>query len=457
MTTPARMRRDDVLAVLWRRKWTAIAVFLALTVTAAVVSKSLPKVYSTSSTLIVAQPEGVQDFSGVQAAQAAGRSYAELLKSENFSDRVAAQLGSGDFETSVEPVSETQLIAITAEADSPGRAKEVADEYAETFVAESGDLVETTLASVSVADSAPLPSQPARPKPTLYTLTAALLGLALGVGLALLRERLDTTLHSFEDVEEAFDFPVLARVPPRGRTTQSLEAFTEAFRVLRTNLQFASHERRVQTVAITSWSDGEGKTTTCAQLSMVTASTGTGVMAVDADLRRPSLQPMLVPGENAPLEPGLSNLIVGEASINDVVHSNDIPALELVPSGPPLPTLESLLDSERGAAALRELSHTAEFVILDTPPLAVGADAAALAARVDGVVLVVELERATEAGIREALRRLESVRARVLGLVLNRDGSLEQMSSYYYSYKERQKEHASAEPAAPSAPDTTPA
>ena len=453
--TSARMRRDDVLAVLWRRKWTAIAVFLALTVTAAVVSKSLPKVYSTSSTLIVAQPEGVQDFSGVQAAQAAGRSYAELLKSQNFSDRVAAQLGSDDFEVSIEPVSETQLIEITAEADSPDGAKGVADEYAETFVAESGDLVETTLAGVSVAERAPRPDAPARPKPTLYTLTAALLGLGLGVGLALLRERLDTRLHSFEDVEEAFDFPVLARVPPQGRTTQSREAFTEAFRVLRTNLQFASHERRVQTVAITSWSEGEGKTTTCAQLSMVTASTRTGVLAVDADLRRPSLQPMLFPGEDEPLEPGLSNLIVGDASIEDVVHSTDIPALEFVPSGPPLPSLESLLDSERGAAALRDLSSDADFVVVDTPPLAVGADAAALAARVDGVVLVVELERATETGIREALRRLESVRARVLGLVLNRDGSLEQMTSYYYSYKERQKERESAEEAAPSAPDTT--
>jgi polysaccharide biosynthesis transport protein len=453
------MRRDDVLAVLWRRKWTVVAVFLALTVTTAVVSKSLPEVYSTSSILIVAQPEGVQDFSGVQAAQAAGRSYAEILKSENFSDRVAARLGggttSGDLDVSIEPISETQLISITAEADSPSRAKEVADTYAQTFVAEADDLVQTTQAGISVAELAPLPEAPARPKPTLYTLAAALFGLGLGVGLALLRERLDTRLRSFEDVEEAFDVPVLARVPPQGRTAQSLEAFTEAFRVLRTNLQFASHERRVHTIAITSWSDGEGKTTTCGQLSMVTASTGTRVLAVDADLRRPSLQPMLVPGEDEPLEPGLSNLIVDEASINDVIYPTHIPALEMVPSGPPLPSLESLLDSERGAAALRDLSRRADFVILDTPPLAVGADAAALAARVDGVVLVVELERATETGIREALRRLESVRARVLGLVLNRDRSLEQMSSYYYSYKERQKERPSPEPAAPPASDTT--
>ena len=437
-------RREEALTVLWRRKWTAVAVFLALTITTAIVSKSLPKVYSTSSTLIVAQPEGVQDFSGVQAAQTAGRSYAEILRSSNFADRVAARLGGGtdgdDLDVTIEPVTETLLINVTADAENPRRAKQVADAYAQTFVAQSGSLVSISKSRVSVADLAPFNDSPSRPKPTLYTLIAGLLGLGLGIGLAFLQQRLDTRLRTLEDIEEAFDLPILSRVPPQGRSARSMEAFTEAFRVLRTNLQFAAHERQVRTVAVTSWSQGEGKTTTAAQLALVTGVTGTAALAVDADLRRPSLQGVLLPNENEMLEPGLSNLIVGGATIDDVIHSTHIPTLELAPSGPPVPSLSSLLDSQRGAAALNALSESAEFVIFDTPPLAVGADAATLASRVDGVVLVVDLDKATETGVREALRRLESVRARVLGFVLNRDSTLEQMSSYYYAYGERQKD-----------------
>lgn len=435
----ALVRDDSPLAVLWRRKILIGATFLVFVVTAAIVSKSLEKVYSTHSTLLVALEADEQTFDSVQASQAFARSFADIIDSPNIAARVATQLGDGTPPrslldvTSFEAVSETQLLEIHAEDPDPRRAELIADTYADVFIAYAGqNLAQPTKASVSLADSAPLPRSPARPKPTLYTLLAAFLGLGLGIALAFLRDRLDQRLRTSEDVESRFEAPVLARVPRRRRSDTSASAFNEAYRLLRANLQFATAGNPARSIAVTSGEAEEGKTTTVMQLAIANAEMGLEVIVVEGDFRRPALQHALLPDREDPLRPGFSNYLAGAAKVEDVIHPSGLPNISIVPSGPLPPTPSALLE-RFGARAAAEFLSRSDLLIIDCPPLRIGADASLIASWVDGLLVVVDLASSNDTPVREALRQLDAVHARVLGLVLNRDPTVDTSSYGYYT------------------------
>jgi polysaccharide biosynthesis transport protein len=429
------VKEQSVLGVFLRRKWIIVATVVIFAVVTGLVSRSLPKVYSASSTLLVVQAKNQQTFDAVQAAQVVARTYGNLLTSDNLAAAVSQHIYGTTAKkslihssVSISPVSETQLITITAESDQASRAQAIANTYATQFIGYSATaLQQYTQATVSLADPASRPSAPVRPKPTLYVLIACLLGLAAGVGLAFLREQLDSRLRTVEEIEESFQLPVLARVPRRGRSQASVDSFVEAYRVLRTNLQFATPDGPPRTIVVTSGNEGEGKTTTVSQLSNITAATGSNVLAVEADLRRPGLQKILIPEAGEALRPGLSNYFLGSADLDEVIHHTPT-TIDLIPSGPTLPSLSGALESSRGRTIVSDLAGKADMVIFDTPPLALGADAAMLSSRVDGVVLVINMESATAQSVRNSLRKLEGVRANVLGFVLNRDGEVESMT-----------------------------
>src|SRR5207248_2153800 len=204
-----------------------------------------------------------------------------------------------------------------------------------------------TEARISVADLAPFPTEAARPKPTLYTLVAGLIGLAIGVALAFLRDRLDRRRRTPGDVEARFEIPVLARVPRRGRSDVSISAFNEAYRILRTSLQFAKGRGRLNSVVITSGAVGEGKTTAVVQLAVASAEVGLRAAILEADLRRPALQERLLPDLTQPLRPGFSNYLVEETPLQQVIHSTGMPGVSLIPAGPIPPNPAGLLETQR--------------------------------------------------------------------------------------------------------------
>ena len=434
------MNSDSPLTVMWRRKAVILAVFLACSVTTAIVSKTLTKVYSTHSTLLISLPTGQSTpFDSVQASQALARSYADIIGSPNVARLVADRIGAGvtrhDVEqaASFEPISETQLLRVNAEDSDPAKAQLIADTYANVFIGYAHQHLErSTRATISLADGAPLPTTAARPKPTLYTLLAAIIGLAGGVGLAFLRERLDTRLRTSEDVETQFDTPLLARVPRRGRSDASISAFREAHRILRTNLQFASHGGELRSIAVTSGREGEGKTTTAAQLALVSAEVGLKVIALEADFRRPALQTALLREQREPLRPGFSNYLVEAATLDEVVFPTGLPNIDIVPAGPLPPSPSALLESRRGKSAVEQLLVDYDVVVVDSPPLGIGADASVIAGWVDGVIVVVDLSTSTDQTVRNALRLLEAVHAPVVGLVVNRDRGAQPSSYDYY-------------------------
>lgn len=435
-----RLNEGHWVAVLWRRRWIVALTAILFVISTEVATATLTRIYSTGATLIIAQPGRVQSFDTTQADEEAARSYAAILASQNFADRVASALGGGSSgaavasEVTIQPAAQTQLLTITAQDPSPTRAKRIADTYASIFVRYAPALESQTKASATLADPAPLPTSPVRPKPLLYGLVAVLLGLAGGVALAFLRERFDVRIRTLDELGAHLELPIFAAIPTRTGDSQTVRGFAEAFRLLRTNLQVLDVRGPVRTIAVTSWAPGEGKTTVASQLALRLAATGTSTLIIDGDAQRPALGDLLGPRDAELLEPGLSDYILGSSSAEDAIHETRVAMLSLMPPGTQVPNLSSLLDTPRGREAFAALRDTREVVLIDCAPLAVGADASTIGARVDGVILVVDLSHATTTALRKALRRVEAANGAIIGVVANRDSASGSVA--YYGYGE---------------------
>lgn len=432
------MTDPTLLGTIWRRRWLVAATVLAAAVVAGLVSLALPKVYETSSKLLITQGSQSTPFDSIQAAQVTARTYSDVLSSPNVAELVAQKLRNGvtraqvEADVSVSPVAETQLLEIRAQADTRPEAKELADTYAEVFIDYARTaLGPTTDARLALADPAPLPTNPARPRPLLYILLASLLATPLGVALALLRERLDSRVRSADELEQRYPLPVLARVPPRTGEIAADVVFAESFRLLRTGMRLSAPGKQLRTLVVTSAVEGEGKTTISEGVARAAIDAGQRVLLVEADVYRPRLLELLGLA-SARSTRGLSSYLAGTCALEDAIAAVEA-GLEVLPAGPAPPSLSGQLESERGLGLMAALAQRADLVVIDCSPLLARADAALFAARADGVVLVVDIAQATHQRIGDAVRRLQGVGARILGSVVNRDAGMHAAEYGYYA------------------------
>jgi polysaccharide biosynthesis transport protein len=270
-----------------------------------------------------------------------------------------------------------------------------------------------------------------------------LIGLGLGLGLTLLFEHLDNTLRTPEDVKQHLGLPFLGVVPDVGArgTDKNVpkpsplilrnpkSAVAEAYRVLRTNLVFSSAESTGRVMVVTSANPGEGKTTTTVNLAASLAQTGARVLAVEADLRRPSMSQHF--GANK--APGLTDLIVGKSEATEAIHTTRYKGLMVLPCGYVPPNPAELLGSARMKDILRALRSHYDWVIIDTPPVLAMADTPVLCPVVDGVVLVVAAESSGRQAVLRAIDQITSVGGKLVGVVLNKV-DLERNAYYYGQY-----------------------
>lgn len=277
------------------------------------------------------------------------------------------------------------------------------------------------------------------------TLLGAVVGFLFAAGIAFVIEYLDDTLKSPEDVSRILNAPVIGYVSDTAEVSeggagnfiaaQPRSPVAEAFRGLRTNLEYAQVDKPLRTLLITSPSPAEGKTTIASGLATTVAQSGRRVLVLDADMRRPRIHKEF--GVSNAM--GLSDLFRGNGTLDEVVQSGSIPNLEIVTSGnlPPNPT--ELLASGRMAEILTECLQRADLVILDSPPFVV-TDPFVLGSRVDGVLLAVRPGKTQAANARAAMEQLKRANAHVLGVVINRIpkpgvgyySGYRYYSSYYY-------------------------
>ena len=203
----------------------------------------------------------------------------------------------------------------------------------------------------------------------------------------------------------------------------------EAYRVLRTNLHYANPDAPIRRLLVTSAGEGEGKSTTIANLAVCFAQADRAVLLVDTDLRRPVINTLF----KLPASPGLSSCLAGDSLLDAVIQKTAVPNLSIIASGPTPPNPAELVGSRRMRELLDAVGERFDMVLLDTPPVLAVSDAGALAPMADGVLLVVGSGLAARMALRRAKEAIQAVQGRIVGAVLNRfNASAEGYSRRYY-------------------------
>lgn len=217
--------------------------------------------------------------------------------------------------------------------------------------------------------------------------------------------------------------------------TNPKSPISEAYRTLRTNIQFSAIDEDLKVIMVTSAGPGEGKSTTAANLAVAYAQAEKKVLLVDADLRKPTLHHTFYISNRR----GLTNMLTGQASPDQVIVASDIEHLDLLPSGPIPPNPSEILASKRMKAKLDELAAIYDVVIIDTPPALAVTDAQIVATRCDGVVLVIDQGKVKREIAMKAKANLDHVKARILGVVLNNVNPKNGETYYYYYYGRKEE------------------
>ena len=312
--------------------------------------------------------------------------------------------------------------------------------------------------NIRVVDYAMEPAAPIRPRLGLNTAIGLLLGLAVGIVFAWLREQLDSSLKTPSDVEQELGVAFLGLLPkisgeqPRGKSgrrrrkgelptpsnspielivhDQPLSGIAEAARTIRTNVMFMNPDRPYRTLLVTSSAPSEGKTTVACSIAIALAQSGQRVCIVDCDLRRPRIHRVFGRAGDS----GVTNILVGDATLDEVAKPTDVENLWSIPAGPTPPNPADMLQSERFRQFVAALKERFDRIVIDSPPLVAVTDSAIISRVVDGTVFVVRAFKTSKHLSAQGLRALRDVDAPVVGAVLNSVDLNHQEYSYYYHY-----------------------
>jgi len=396
----------------------------------------------------------VQDGDPVRAASLANALAAQLIaasdsvygKNSQVQDFVTGQISAAQVQITQTQAEIDALVALPTRTSAEDQQLQVLrDRIASlraSFAAFLG-LSGSSANAVTIVDPATPPLQPSSPRVLLNTLLAALVGLLLALGIAFTMEYLDDTVKSPEDVESATGLATLGTVlkmkGEKGRSEIYRLATllyprgpaAEAYRTLRTNLEFASVDEPVKTLLVTSSIPSEGKTTTSGNLAVAFAQAGRNVILLDADLRKPGVHRLF----DLPNTSGLTSLLrTDDVALDDVAQATEQERLRVVTTGPLPPNPAELLGSRRMQTILERLVAAADLVVIDSPPLQAVTDAAILASITDGTLLVIDAGRTRRDAAGRGREALAKAGARVLGAALNRLSQRGRGDYVYYDY-----------------------
>ncbi len=443
------MELKDYIRIIRKRWRIIVAAMLVVLAGAALATALSPKVYQAQTRLFVSTSGGSDSgalLQGSSFTQQRVKSYADVITTPKVLDPVietltldttAAKLGTQI--TATVPL-DTVLIEVAVTNADPRVAAQVADAVGKQFTKTVADLEsvadgKSSPVKVTVVSTPTVPTTPISPKPTRNLALGVVLGLLLGLGLALVRDLLDTTIKGEKDIKDVTDVTVIGGIsfdPEATKRPLIVQADphsprAEAFRTLRTNLQFVDAANHPRSIMFTSSLPGEGKTTTTANLAITMAASGARVCIIEGDLRRPRLLEYM--GLDGSV--GLTNVLIGQADLSDVLQQFTNTSVYVIGSGSVPPNPSELLGSAAMNETLRELESRFDVVIIDAPPLLPVTDAAVLSTIVGGTVVVVGAGLVNRDHLARALQSLDAVKGRVLGLVLNR---LPTKGSDAYSY-----------------------
>jgi capsular exopolysaccharide synthesis family protein len=455
------------LSVVRQRWWLVLATVMVGLGAAGLVTVRTEPLYTSSVTFFVTmQSQGVTDaYQGGLFLQQRVKSYADLLTSDRLAQSVVADepfgLTADEVRTRVAARVETNTVLLRATVTDSDQARSLrlTEAVATHFVALVQELetppgAQGPPVKIETVNGPRVSADPVSPRPARNLAVGGLLGLLIGIAVCVLRGLIDTTVRDGLTLQQLTGSPLLGQIPwdvealaaPLivGGAAQSARA--EALRKLRTNLRFVDVHESARVIAVTSSVKGEGKSTLSCNLAISLAEAGWQVLLVDADLRRPKVAQYL--GLEAGI--GLTDVLIGEVEVADVVQPWGDKSLLVLPGGSMPPNPSELLGSKGMADLLRSLRESADIVIIDTAPLLAVTDAAVVAVQTDGVLLATRYGKTTRAEVATATAALEAVSARVLGCVLNM-AKMDRSDSYQYEmYRTMVAAPSSPPPSVPS-------
>jgi capsular exopolysaccharide synthesis family protein len=298
--------------------------------------------------------------------------------------------------------------------------------------AEKINLAIPRFSAVVVTRPAEISKAPVRPNKPLNITLGLVFGLLIGVGLAFFIEYLDTSVKTIDDVERAFQAPVLGVIPQNvGYLVEegAESRYAEAYRVLRTNLLFSRKDDKLNSIVVVSAGAGEGKSTTTLNLATVFAQAGERILVVDSDLRRPTLHKLLHVSNDI----GLTNYLLKQNSLEEVIQTTNVANLHFMASGKLPNSSMSILNSTQMKDMVAGLKKHYDFVFFDSPPILGVSDAAVLASEMDMVIQVIQYRRYPQPMNLRAKQLIEKVGGSFAGIVLNNINMSQDESYYYYS------------------------
>jgi receptor protein-tyrosine kinase len=435
-----------------RVRWLIIVLTTVITVAAAVAYSMLTTpLYQASTRLFVSTTGGgsASDvYQGNLSSQARVHSYTMLVTGEALAqrtiDRLHLDMTAAELRAKIKATSapDTVLIDVSVRDPSPAQARDIADTLSDEFVTMVSQLEtppdgERPDARVVVEQHATLPTKPVIPETTRNVAIGIALGLLLGIGLAVLRDRFDNTVKDEHNLEEIMGAPVVASVPlDKARKKNPAISFendrspiAESFRELRTNLQFLDVDDPPRVLLVSSSLPNEGKSTTAINIALALAEAEHNVVLVDGDLRRPVLDSYL----DLIGSVGFSTVLTGRMPARDALQKTRFPGLTVLTSGAVPPNPSALLGSLAAKKVLSGLRADFDYVIVDSSPLVAVTDAAALAAAADGVLLISRFGKTKCEQLSRGVRNLRNVEARILGAVFTMVPA-RSTTSYNYSY-----------------------
>ena len=481
----------DYWAIL-RRSWLVIVISAAVgTFLALVLSLLSSPVYQASSQLFVSVKSSDQlgqAYTGGLFVQQRVKSYIDVIDSPAVLEPVIQELGldmpytSLASKVSAQSPPNTVLLNVVVTDSDPQRAADIANATAKSYAneiarLEGADVTTSTSPTPSPTSSTGTTTtatgdgvqatviKPAvngakiAPRTKVNVMLGFLLGLLVGVGVAILRHTLDTTVKTPEDLENSAEATMLGAVSfdPEAEgsplVTMRDTPRSESFRTIRTNLQYVDVDNPPQVVVITSSVPGEGKSTTAANLAIAVAQAGARVLLMEADLRRPRISEYLqVDGSR-----GLTDVLVGRLQLPQSIIHWQRGLMDFLPAGTIPPNPSELLGSKHMATVVDEFRKRYDMVIIDAPPLLPITDAAILSTIADGAILIARYGKTTREQVRESADALRQVNARVLGTVFNfvptrKHGKYGYSYGYGYGYGYSSKPKQVQQPQQPQLP-----
>lgn len=433
MEDEALLNLTNIWTIIKKRIHFIVIITLLAVLAAAYISFfTIKPIYQVKTTVFIGNNYSVNDeksiIDSVNLYQKLMKTYIVIAKSslvaENTINKLSLSMSPDALQQSISVAQnqDTQVLVISLKSSEPAEALKIINAFSEAFMEEGKRLYPT--GDIKIIDSARLPTVPVSPNIKLNILAAFLFALIFSGGIVVAAGVLDRTIGTEEEARKYLNLPVIGLIAKEnGKSKEKLVSIhkfksyeSEAYRTLRTNIEFSSIDKKIHTMIITSANPSEGKSTVAANLAVVMSQAGRKTLLIDCDLRKPNTHKLF----NISNSKGLSNYLAGGALMQEIINQETYKNLNIITAGIKPPNPAELLSSERMKQFIDIVKGRYDFVILDTPPVCLVTDAQILSQYSDCSVLVVSAGSTDRFIIARAKELLQRVNAKLLGVVLNK-------------------------------------